>query len=81
MTSHTAEDDTRFCLVNIGVGGLEIPLVVGPSQGVTLLTDGVETASGPALPAVCCVTAIPYGAGHAHAGAHRLPRVQEGALA
>lgn len=81
MTSYAAEYDTRFRLVNIGFGGLEIPRIVGPNPDVALLTDGVEIASGPALPAVRCVTAIARRAGHAHAGAHRLPRVQEGALA
>ena len=81
MTSHTSDDAIRFGLVNIGFGGLEIRRVVGPSPDVALLTDGVETASGPALPAFRCVEAAARGPGHADAGANRLPRVQEGALA
>lgn len=80
MTSHTSNDATRFRLVNIGFGGWEIPRLVEPRLGA-VLTDGVETASGPALSAVRRVTAITRGAGNAHAGEHRLHRVQEGALA
>lgn len=71
MTSHTLDDATWFRLVNIGFGGWEIPGIVGPSSDVAVLTDGVETASGPALSAVRRVTAITRGAGHAHAGEHR----------